>query len=176
MRDTEMVAAMTATPGIMIIVVAAGAVALGFTVWRGMQAMSRMMSGWDALAQRFAPSSAHLAGGEFKAGGYLQGGRFVSFRGNSGFRIQIAREGLTVTASFAPDKPILIPWASIQKVDFVDMGVLASLVVLTVDSERSVQFYLHKDAIAALQKHVPGEHVHRIGSILEVLAARAAQR
>jgi hypothetical protein len=76
------------------------------------------------------------------------------------FRIEVAQEGLLITAYFARRLPILVPWADIRDVEDVD---LSSQVRITVnyENERRMTFRLPKEALSVIQQNVPTERLHK---------------
>ncbi|MGD0139772.1 MAG: hypothetical protein ABSD28_12915 [Tepidisphaeraceae bacterium] len=132
----------------------------------------RKISGWDALAQRFPPMKVHALGAEYAVKGMCGGLR----SGSKFFRIAFAQEGLLVTASFASDSPILIPWSSIREVSGADFGSWGGDVCVTVDCEKTLLFHFPKDALAVLQQNVPAERFQKFATSLgELLENRMHQ-
>jgi len=126
----------------------------------------RKISGWDALAQRFPPMNVHELGAQYRVKGMC--GLLRSGRGGGGkfFRIAFAQEGLFVTASFASDSPILVPWSSIREVSGTDLGSWGSDVCVTVDHEKTLLFHFPMDALAVLQQNAPAERVQKLATSL----------
>lgn len=136
----------------------------------------RKISGWDALAQRFPPMKIRALGAEYRVKGSC--GRLRSGRGSGGkfFQIAFAQEGLLVTASFASESPILIPWSSIRQVSGADFGSWGGDVCVRVDYEKTLLFHFPKDALAVLQQNVPAERIQKFAtSVGELLRNRMHQ-
>jgi hypothetical protein len=136
----------------------------------------RKVSGWDALAQRFPPMQVHKLGAEYRVKGMC--GRLRSGRGSGSkfFRIAFAREGLLVTASFASDSPILIPWSSIREISGADFGSWGGDVCVRVDYEKPLLFHFPMEALALLQQNVPAERIQKFATSLgELLRNRMHQ-
>ena len=140
-------------------------------LWLFTRFIPRKMSGWDALAQRFAATDVHKFGGRYKG----CTGTFGECRGgsiNGAFRIEFAQEGLLVTASFAKRSPLLIPWSSIREVEVVELPFGLTKVFVTVDYEKRVRFHLPKDALAGLQQNVSADRFRAPTSVMDMIKNR----
>ena len=151
--------------GIFALIVAS-AVALGIVLLRGYEAFGRYCTGWKALKQKFPARDVHKFGSRYKGRtGFFYGcggvwGSSSSHQSVSGFLIELALEGLLVTANF-DRSPILIPWSAICDVTERDMFGLLSVVYITVDYEKKLEFTIPKEALIAIQENVPPERLHK---------------
>ena len=165
------------TPRIITVIVSVtlGLIALGFAVVRGMNALMKYQTGWKALTQRFPATDVHKFGARYKN----QSGDFGRGRGSvvSGtFLIELAQEGLLVTADFVKHLPILIPWSAIRDVSEANLFGFYSTVLLTVEYEKPVKFHLPTSALKAIHENVPAEKFHEARSFLDLIKQRAANQ
>jgi hypothetical protein len=125
-------------------------------VWFATRFIPRRISRWDTLVLRFPANDVHKFGGRY--GGCS--GFFGNHRRNndvsSAFLIEFAQEGLAITANFAKKSPILIPWSAIREVEQIDGGFAPGAVIVNVDYETRMGFFLPKPALEDLQKNLPG--------------------
>jgi hypothetical protein len=76
--------------------------------WLFTRFIPRKTSGWEALSQRFSGTDVYKFGGRYPGcTGSFGHGRGSSIDG--AFLIELAQEGLLVTANFAKQSPILVP-------------------------------------------------------------------
>jgi len=122
-------------------------------LWFGFHAFSRTLTGWKTLAQRFPPTDVHKVSGKYTCSGAVG-----SLGGNwPNYVIESAQEGLLVTPHFARHLPVLIPWSGVRSVSEVDAGVFGSVVTLTVEYDKLMQFHLSKEALQAIREFLPAE-------------------
>ena len=90
---------------VIILLMVAGAIACAVFISRFMGVLTRKTTGWRALTQRFPASDVHKFGGSYKnRNGIFGSGNEV----NKAFLIELAHEGLFITAGF-DRAPNLIP-------------------------------------------------------------------
>ena len=137
-----------------IILVGSVALAIGIIYVFGGRAFTVWNVDWKALARKFPATDVHKLGESYSMqdGFYNCGGSSAAL--NYSFNIDIAKEGLLITGNFAKHLPILIPWADIRDVEYVD---LSSQVRITVnyENERRMTFRLPKEALTVIQQNVP---------------------
>lgn len=154
---------------------------LGFAGWAGFNALARWQSGWTALTQRFPAREIHKLGEKYSG----QWAHFYrrprhSFKVNRGISLELAEEGVLVTASFARHAPILILWPDIFEVDQTNLfgsqntGILAHYDKNTTDRNNFVRFSLPPPALATVMKHVPAELLQKknLNSFSDLLSDR----
>jgi hypothetical protein len=156
-----------------VIAIVLGFIAVMVAWMSGMNALSRIMSGWKALAQQFPATDVHKFGGKYK-GQRGDIGRKMHVQGV--FLIELAQEGLLVTPDFAARSPILIPWSAIRDVSEVNLLGFYSTVLITVGCEKPMSFHLPADALQAIHENVPAEKFHKAGSFLDLINQRAANQ
>jgi hypothetical protein len=144
------------------------AIVLGMAITRGLYALLRRQTEWKRLAQKFPATDAHKFGGRYKrqAGFFGRGNRI-----NGMFTIELAHEGLLVTAGFAKNSPILIPWPAIRDVTVTSLMGFLSMVLVTVDYEKQLEFTVPAKALKELQQNVPAERFHQT-SVSELIKSR----
>jgi hypothetical protein len=143
-------------------------------VWLFTRFIPRKTSGWKALSQRFSATDVHKFGGRYTGcTGSFGYGRGSSIDG--AFLSEFAQEGLLVTANFAKQTPILVPWPSIREVETVEIIFGRTDVIVTVDYEKRVRFHLPKDALAGLQQNVPAGRFREPTSLLGLVKDRLQQ-
>jgi len=132
----------------------------------------RLLTGWKTLTRRFPLVDVHRLGEKFEATG-----DFACIRGSvKGFLVELTQEGLLVTARFAAKSPVLIPWPDILQVkEFESLaGWLpwssGQNIQVIVRYEKSLWFNLPKEALAAIQTHIPAERFHKATSIFDLLS------
>jgi hypothetical protein len=145
-------------------------IALGsILLFKGFSPLTRRVCGWDGLAREYPPPQIDKTGGAFRAGGFFGGKIQYQARGSAKpFTVEPAQQGLLITANFASNVPIFIPWTSVREASWVDGG-LGSVLTLTIENQRSLQFYLPKDAVPIVQANIPPERFHKesLGDLLD---------
>jgi hypothetical protein len=148
----------------LFILMAVGAIACAVAISRFGNALTRKATGWRSLTQKFPASDVHKFGGSYKKrNGIFGGGNQV----NKSFLIELAQEGLLITADF-DRTPILIPWSAISAIDEMDFIGFTMMVNLTICYERRLVFDVPKDALRAIQENVSTERFHE-RSIFELV-------
>jgi hypothetical protein len=140
----------------LFVLLVAGAIACAVALSRLGKILARKATGWRALSQRFPASDVHKFGGSYKnRNGIFGGGSKV----NKSFLIELAHEGLLITADF-DRTPILIPWSAISAIDEMDVFGFTMMVNLTINYERRLIFDVPKDALKVIQENVSAERFH----------------
>lgn len=141
-----------------ILSIAAVAIVIGYAVTRGLYVLLRFQTDWKTLAQKFPATDAHKFGGRYnrQSGCFYRTGNRI----NGVFRIELAHEGLLITADFAGRSPILIPWPAIRDVTETNLGFL-SKAMLSVDYEKELKFTLPVKALKEIQQNVPTDRFHK---------------
>jgi hypothetical protein len=135
-----------------------GLIVSGLLLIRGIRAWGRYCTGWNALTKRFPATGAHKFGGRYQR----QTGFFGTSRNSSdggGFTLELAQEGLVVTADF-DRTPLLIPWPAIRDVEEASLFGWTRLLI-TVDYESRLRFTLPQEALREIQGNVPPERFHQ---------------
>jgi hypothetical protein len=140
----------------LFVLIVAAAIAGAIALKRIFNALTRKATGWRALTQRFPAIDAHKFGGSYKK----RNGIFGNNECNGFFLIELAHEGLLITADF-DRTPILIPWSAISAIDESSIFGFITMVHLTVNYERKLIFDVPKDALKAIQENVPAERFHQ---------------
>jgi hypothetical protein len=169
-RKVQMVIALAQFGPLAGVAAVIGFIALGsILLFKGFSPITRKVCGWDGLARKYPPPHINKIGERFQADGFL-GGRlqYVSRGRAQPFTVEAAQQGLLITASFASDAPIFIPWTGIREASWVDEGGMGSVLTVTVENERALQFYLPRDAVQIVQENVPVERFHQqsLGDLL----------
>ena len=153
-----------------------GFIALGsILLFKGFSPITRKVCGWDKLARKYPPPHIDKTGETFRAGGFFGSKIQYDARGRAQpFTVEPAQQGLLITASFASDAPIFIPWTGIREASWVESRV-GSVLTVTVKNERILQFYLPKDAVPIVQKNIPAERFHK-QSFGDLLGSRLSGR
>jgi hypothetical protein len=160
-----------------IMVMASALIVFGIAVWSGFCVFAKLGTGWKALTRRFPATDVHKLGKKYAG----QDGYFKRKSWNSPFclfrlfLVELAQEGLLVTAYFARRSPILIPWSDIQKVEDEDTGMFGSSTVeITVDYERErhMTFSIPREALTVIQENVPAERLHKAASFSQLIKNR----
>jgi hypothetical protein len=139
--------------------------------WLILRVIPRKVSGWDILARRFPAGVARPTGGRFAACvGFFRGSRSGNIRG--AFLVECAPEGLLITANFARQLPILIPWSAIREVQPVATGFGRTDILVSVDFEKRMGFFLPAAALPELRRQVPPERVTAPTSLVEIITNR----
>ena len=112
------------------------------------EALFRKMSGWKTIATRFSSPNTLIAGEAYKKRDGVIGDDVYRQR----FNIHLTSEGVYVCAFFARQAPILVPWSSIRSVSDCNL-----ILLLTVDYDKTMQFYLPSAASAFVKEKVPVE-------------------
>lgn len=141
---------------IIFVLMVAGAIACVVAISRLLDVFARKATGWRALTQKFPASDVHKLGGSYKK----QNGRFGNNEWNNSFLIELAHEGLFITADF-DRTPILIPWSAIKDVTELSIFGFVAGVNLTVNYESRLNFDVPKDALKAIQENVLPERLHQ---------------
>ena len=139
----------------------AGAVLIGL---RGFRRQLQEMSGWDDLLRRFPAGPLHKTGGSFGAGGICAGpgnSKYQGKRNDRPFFIEFAQEGFLVTANFAANCPILIPWSGVREVSGLGSGTVITAVCIAVDYDRTLQFHLPISALPGIRRHVASDRFQK---------------
>lgn len=122
--------------------------------------IARKVWDWDELARRFPPRDLQKTGDVFRGGGFIGGKMRFTFDGRAKpFAIESGQQGLLIAPSFAADTPIFIPWASIREASWVDG--LAAVLTLTIENERTLQFYLPQAAVPVVHHNIAAERFHK---------------
>ena len=147
-----------------------GFIALGsILLFKGFPPITRKVCGWDKLARKYPPPHINKTGESFRAGGFFGGRIQYDAHGRAQpFTVEPAQQGLLITASFASDAPIFIPWTGIREASWVDEGGMGSVLTVTVENEWTLQFYLPQDAVQIVQANIPPERFHKqtLGNLL----------
>jgi hypothetical protein len=147
-----------------------GFIALGsILLFKGFSPITRKVCGWDKLARKFPPPHIDKTGETFRAGGFFGDRIQYDARGRAQpFTVEPAQQGLLITANFASDAPIFIPWIGIREASWVDEGSMGSVLTVTVENKWTLQFYLPRDAVQIVQENVPVERFHQqsLGGLL----------
>jgi hypothetical protein len=158
-----------------LLVVAVALIVFGYVAWCGFCLFANFFTGWKGLTRRFPVSDIHKSGRTYQG----QTGYFNRDSWNRPFQlpclflIEVAQEGLLLTAYFARRSPILIPWADIQKVDDVDvLGLSEVRIIVDYGSARRMTFHLPKEALTAIQESVPVERLHKTDSLSQLIRDR----
>jgi hypothetical protein len=153
---------------------------LGVAGWVGFCAFLRWQIDWKALTRRFPTGEVQKLGEKYSS----QSGLFVrkSWRWFSSiksmFTVELARQGVLVTAGFARNAPLLIPWSDIFKVDQLTLfGSEKIFISARYDQEIAgqkslVQFSLPAAALATVMGNVPAELLQQTSSFSEVIRNR----
>ena len=139
-----------------------GVATVAFAWVKIFQTLCGKWSDWQAIAARFPVTNIRTFGETYKR----QDGIIGNSSYRQGFNIQLTPEGVCVNPSFARKIPILIPWSSIRS---VTVGKL--VIVLIVEYEREMQFYLPADALTVIKEHVPAARLKEPVSIFETVKA-----
>ena len=156
-----------------IILVASIAIAIGITLVGGFCVFAKFFTGWKTLTRRFPATDVHKLGKKYTG----QNGYFDRKYMNSPFclfwlfLVELAQEGLLVTAHFARRSPILIPWSDIQNVEIKDVAVEIT-VYYERDERDRVKFTIPKEALTEIQENVPAERLHKAASFSELIENR----
>jgi hypothetical protein len=139
----------------LFVLIVAGAIAVAIALARIGTALTKSATGWKTLTQRFPATDVNKFGGRYKK----RNGIFGNNECNGFFLIELAHEGLLITADF-DRAPILIPWSAIS--DVTEMNVLGftMMVNLTINYERRLVFNVPKDALRDIQQNVSAERFH----------------
>ena len=86
---------------VLFVLMVAGAIACAVAISRFMDVLTRNATGWRSLIQRFPASDVHKCGGSYKKRNGIFGG---SNEVNKTFLIELAHEGLFITAGFDPTR------------------------------------------------------------------------
>jgi hypothetical protein len=142
-----------------IFVAVIGCIALlGFLLVKGFWQLARKIWGFSTVAQEFPPPQIDKTGESFRAGGYVSGRIRCTFRGLlQPFTVEPAQQGLLITASFDSDAPIFIPWTAIREASYCGGSVL----VVTIEHARTLQFYLPPAAVPIVQANIPADRFHQ---------------
>ncbi|HTV49184.1 MAG TPA: hypothetical protein VMG59_12150 [Phycisphaerae bacterium] len=151
------------SPAIALLIVV-GIAVLGNTLLRGSRLLFRKLSGWKALTQRFPVKIIHMSGEKYRAHGECVNFRFRHSGLYKPYLIELAQEGLLVTASFASGSPIFIPWSSVGGVSVIDLDHLGTAVGVTVDYEKIMRFELPNAALTTIQKNILAERFQKVTS------------
>ena len=154
-----------------------GFIALGsMLLFKGFSPITRKVCGWEKLARKYPPPHIDKTGETFRAGGFFGGRIQYDARGRAQpFTVEPAQQGLLITANFASDAPIFIPWIGIREASWVDEGSMGSVLTVTVENEWTLQFYLPKAAVPIVQKNIPAERFHK-QSFGDLLGSRLSGR
>jgi hypothetical protein len=135
------------------------------------------MAGWKRLVERFPPTEIERPGETYRRQSGIIGRS--AFEGS--FALQVIQEGLIVRPNFATKSPILIPWSQISAVSAPEgrfLGVEQSI-LLTVEWETALQFFLPHQALPTVEQNVPADRFTREkvpSSIGELLRERLKNR
>ena len=66
------------------------------------------------------PQTRPAIGTTFRADGFIDGRINITFRGTKPFLLSITPDGIHVTATFAKDAPLFIPWTSVRDISCVE--------------------------------------------------------
>ena len=136
-------------------------------LWRGNSLLTKWNVAWTLLTKKFPFREVHKLGMKYSRqdGYYNRRGSSESL--NYMFCMEVAQEGLLVTAYFARRLPILIPWADVQSIEEVD---LTSQIRFTVNYEgdRRMTFRLPKEALTVIQQNLPPRPVAQNGIVFSV--------
>ena len=140
-------------------------VVLGFAALIGLlflvvKVVSLKMGGWKEIAERFPMRDVNFTGDSFKKQEGNVGDIGSSRRGL--FDIRLATEGVCVYPFFARRNPCLIPWSAIRRVSVSDTSLL-----VVVGYERTFEFFLPAESLAALQANISLSLFHKAVSPLE---------
>jgi hypothetical protein len=92
------------------------------------------------------------------------------------FLLEFAQEGLLITANFAKESPILIPWSAIVEVKTIEPGLVKTAVIVSVHYETRVHFHLPEDSLASLRQHIPAERFRKPESLFDEIKTRSQKR
>jgi hypothetical protein len=158
-------------PLVGLLMVAGFIAAIILFLWVFTRLIPRKMSGWDVLAQRFPSNDVHKFGGRFRGCNGFFGERRDN-NVNGAFLIECAQEGLAVTANFARQSPIPIPWSAIREVEQIDTGFAGTKVIVNVNYEKRMGFFLPKSALPELQQNVPADRFREPNSLFAMIKDR----
>lgn len=153
------------------IVLVLGVIAVVFLWLRGFRWLGAKMAGWKEMIEKYPAPEIERPGEIYKE----QTGYIGSTKFERTFDIQLIEEGIRVCPDFASRSPILIPWSSVSEISVSDAGVFSSI-LLTVNSEKSLQFRLPKDALPTIQEKVPTERFHKAASFSDQIKNRLNNR
>lgn len=151
----------TTLPPALSLLVILGFIGLMFTVTLGIKLLSRKMSGWQTITERFPMRDAHFTGADFRKQNGVVGSIGSGRRGFVGIRL--AQEGVCIYPSFARHNPCLIPWSAIRRVSVSDTSLLVA-----VDYERTFEFFLPAITLPTFQAKLSPQLFHRAVSPFEV--------
>lgn len=161
-----------ANPLLGLLILAGIVVFAGVFFWLFYFVIPKASSHWNELTKRFPVGDVHKTGPVFRGcgGGFGGGGsRGGNYTGT--FRIEFAQEGLLVTPSFAGKSPILVPWSAIREVEEITV-LIETNVIVTVEFERTVRFYMPKNAMVELQKSIPADRFRESESLFGMIKDR----
>ena len=160
-----------------------GACALGVLAvsgWAGYCALLRWQTGWKALTQRFPVTSVQNPGQKYPGQTcYFNARQWrSSFSIQRMFSVELAQEGIVVTAYFARQSPLLIPWPEVCAVE--DATLFGSEIVhvsayydkAIADRRYIVRFTVPREALPTMMGHVPIELLRKTDSFSELLRDR----
>ena len=166
-----------------IILVASFAIALGIVLVGGFCVFAKVFTGWKALTRRFPVTDIHRFGKKYtgQTGYFNRKSWNRPFCLSSLFSVELAQEGLLVTALFARNSPLLILWDDIRDVDDSDVFGWPTVLMTAdyergvVDHNREVIFSIPKDALTVIQANVPADRLHKTGSLSQLIKNRMNQ-
>lgn len=141
----------------------------------------KLFTGWKALTRRFPITDVHKFGKKYtgQTGYFNRKSWNRPFCLSSLFSVELAQEGLLVTALFARNSPLLILWADVRDVNDSDVFGWPTVLVTAdyergvVDHDREVTFSLPKAALTVIQANVPADRLHKTDSFSELIKKRA---
>jgi hypothetical protein len=138
-----------------------GLAAFAFIVVSANKLLSRKLSGWKTIVERFPVTDIQQAGEAFDGRTAIVGGTSYT----RSFVIRIADGGVCLYPPFARRNPCLIPWSAIRRVTASDS------IHVVVDYERRFEFFLPSKALPAIQANHSAPSVHKVGSPFEAVKA-----
>jgi len=156
-----------------IILVTLIAIAIGIALVGGFCVFAKFFTGWTNLTRRFPVMDVHGLGKIYA----WQNGYFTRKFMNRPlclfglFSVELAQEGLLVTAYFARCSLILIPWSEIQNVEIKDMTIQIT-VHYERDESETAKFTIPTEVLTVIQQNVPAERLHKATSFSELINNR----
>lgn len=154
----------TLSPALRTLLAISGLAAMALIMILFSNLVARQMSGWSAIARRFPMTAIHDAGDTYKKRNGIIGGIGLGRRGF--LNIRLAQEGVCLYPSFARHVPCLIPWSAIRRVSVSEPNL-----ALTVEYERSFEFFLPAGALSSLKGKLSPELFHKAGAPFEAATA-----
>ncbi len=124
------------------------------------------LSGWKRLHEQFPPNEKPEVGRVYSC----QSGNAGKCRCNRVFQVEVSRQGLLVTPSFATRLPILIPWSKIRDVSAAE-GKFGGI-SLGIDFETPTRFDLPTESLSGIREKISPDRFHKATSYFDFVAQK----